>query len=87
MDWIDKQYRLPDNMQEILFCHVGLTDINGIPYKPTTFGGYYINGDAYSWLQTNPNKKERQFFTHWMPMPEPPTIEDLRDIKIEILSK
>jgi hypothetical protein len=68
MEWIDAQVKLPDECDRVLLF---------TPYP--IFGNDYScvgNKESISVCTTRINQKEVPVFTHWMPLPERPCINN-----------
>ena len=88
--WVDFEDTKPEENQEVLFTHIGIKDFDGTLMKPMVSSGFYQKGYFFSWVGSENRRDEcgdRMKSTHWMPMPEPPTKADLRNEKIETLTK
>ncbi|MDA8428977.1 MAG: DUF551 domain-containing protein [Geobacteraceae bacterium] len=68
MEWIDATERLPDECDRVLLY---------TPYP--IFGSDYScvgNKESITVCRTNVNHREVPVFTHWMPLPEKPCLND-----------
>lgn len=71
MKWISVKDRLPDDMQKILIAY---------PDKRFKDMAYSINNCTFSLITWNQSSYGK-YFTHWMPLPEPPGKTEDKDRK------
>lgn len=83
MDWIDTNLLQPMEDQEVLFTNVNILNPDGTKLKPTVSCGFYHSEYFYSWISTEDRKES----SHWMPMPDVPTVEKIRDDKLYLILK
>lgn len=87
--WIDVNDKKPEDNQEVLFSHIDIRRPDGTLMEPIVSSGFYQKGYFFSWVgvENREESSDRMTATHWMPLPEPPTKDILRDQKIEKLVK
>jgi hypothetical protein len=86
--WIDVNDKKPEEHQEVLFSHISIERPDGSIMEPIVSSGFYQSGYFFSWVSSENRREEssdRMTATHWMPLPEPPTKDVLRDQKINKL--
>ncbi len=81
MNWIDFNILKPDEDQEILFTNIHILKPDGALSDPMVSCGFYHNFYFYSWV----SNEDRRVASHWMSMPDPPTIQEIRDSKINVI--
>jgi len=65
MEWIKCSERMPENGQPVIVvCAVGNTVQNNV---------YDWDGKTWSDFRNDYGEYEQHVFTHWMPMPKPPS--------------
>ena len=79
MDWISTKDRLAPKHQDVL-VHV-VKEVNGAVYRETLVAELCRNGNDLFWQIVGCSDCPWHYpkdgvITHWMPLPEPPNLED-----------
>jgi len=85
MNWIDIRHSQPEERKDILFTHINIIKPDGTIMDPIVSWGWYENGYFYSYVGSANNRPDRTLATHWMEMPEPPSIQSIREEKLNSL--
>ena len=67
MQWIKTSERLPERPQEVITC---VSDDTGEYFY------FLVFWDGYKWNNTLGTVVKKEVFPYWMPLPEPPEVEE-----------
>lgn len=85
MNWIDIRHNQPEERQEVLFTHIDIKKPDGSLMEPGVSWGWYEKGYFYSYVGSANSRPDRMTATHWMLLPTPPSIQSIREEKLNSL--